>query len=96
MGDKRPYLFIYGENEDNKLIMFNRNDQMKSLLNQFLRETNSIMELDFKKITFMHRNTILNKPENLTIAIKEVIKTNTNNNIQIKVLDTNGIIGGIF
>ena len=96
MGDKRPYLFIYGENDDNKLIMYNRNEQMVSLLNQFLRETNSIMELDFKKITFMHHNTILNKPENLTIAIKEVIKTNTNNNIQIKVLDTNGIIGGIF
>ena len=32
MQDKRPYLFIYGENDDNKLIMYNRNEQMVSLL----------------------------------------------------------------
>ena len=77
MGDKRPFLFSYGE-EENKLIMYNRNEKIQLLLEQFLRETNSIMDLDFKKITFMHRNTILNKPENLIKSINEVIKTNTN------------------
>ncbi len=94
MNGQCPFLFNYGE--ENKLIMYNRDSQIEALLNDFLRQTNSIMNLDFKKITFMHHNIILNKPDNLNKKISEVIRTNTTKNLNIKVIDTNGIIGGLL
>ena len=94
MSGQCPFLFNYGE--ENKLIMYNRDSQIEALLNDFLRQTNSIMNLDFKQITFMHHNIILNKPDNLHKKISEIIKTNTKKNLNIKVIDTNGIIGGLL
>ena len=92
MSDTRRYKFCYG---DTKIISFDRNKTIESLLNQFLTETNSKKTLDPAKIYFMYNSHILNQPDKISKTIKDVLK-GQHAEFKINVTDTEGVIGGHF
>ena len=92
MGDVRSFKFCYG---DIKIINYNRNNTIESLLNEFLSQTNSIRTLDPSKIYFMYNSHILNQQKKIKKPIKDVFRGATHE-FKITVTDTEGVIGGYY
>ena len=62
------------------------------MLLDFLGKTNSKMTLDPKQITFLFAGRVINQENDLKKTVGEIFKKK--NNIPIKVIDTNDVIGG--
>lgn len=79
--------------EDRKEITINQNERVSKLLDMFLTQTDSVMEKDPQKIVFFYGAKVINSPEYINKTLREMKFKNVT---IIKVLDTNGIIGGFF
>ncbi len=66
---------------------------MEKILWQFLRESNSILDLSTDKIQFIYKSKILNSPLYLKKKAKEIFRLLDHNNL-IQVKDPGDIIGG--
>ena len=89
------FKFHTDEDDKDRDITFSKESTIEELLFHFLTLTNSIMTLDQDKIVFMNKAKIMNKPENL----KKKIGSYFNNSVkmvEIKVLDTGNVLGGII
>lgn len=80
-------------NKEETSIEINQDETLYNLLYSFLSKTNSIIEMNVSKITFLFSSKILNKPDNLQ---KSITSLKLKNNSSIKVIDTSDIIGGRF
>ena len=81
------------EDINKKTFEFMSNITIKDMLLNFLSQTKSKMTLDTKEITFLFAGRVLNQENDLKKTIAEIFKKK--NNIPIKVIDTNDVIGGI-
>ena len=85
------FKFIY---QEQKIIEYDKNKTVESLLVEFLRQTNSKIELSIEKINFLYNSKILNKKDILPKQIKDVLKGNFAE-FPIRVIkDIGNIIGG--
>lgn len=73
-------------------IVFPKTTKIEDALIQFLKKTNSIIELKPEKIIFICRNILLNRPENLKKSLFEIGKYYRD--IVVKVYDNVGVTGG--
>ncbi len=89
------FKFHTDEDDKDRDITFSKESTIEELLFHFLTLTNSKMTLDQDKIVFMNKAKIMNKPEYL----KKKIGSYFNNSVkmvEIKVLDTGNVLGGII
>ena len=85
------FKFFY---QEQKIIEYDRNKTVESLLVEFLRQTNSKIELAIEKINFLYHSKIINKKDILPKQIKDVFKGEFAE-FPIKVMkDLGNIIGG--
>ena len=94
------YKFIFNYNSGNKVLIYQNNKTIKSLLERFLTETNSKMVLAHDEIQFIYNSKILNTDDGLKKNINELFKPKIIKGqkvflFTIKVLETSNIIGGI-
>lgn len=82
-------LFVY--HEKSIFLKFPKTTKIKDALTKFLKESNSINDLSPERITFLFKNKILNKEQNLEKSLLQIFKGYNN---QIKVLDECNVIGG--
>ena len=80
------------EIQDNKYL-FDTSITIREMLNDFLKQTNSIITLDPVKITFMFGPKLLNTDKVLDMKVGKVF--NSQNNKLIKIIDNEKIVGGI-
>ena len=89
--DIRMFKFFY---QEQKIIEYDRNKTVESLLVEFLRQTNSKIELAIEKIKFLYHSKIINKKDILPKLIKDIFKGDFIE-FPIKVMkDIGNIIGG--
>ena len=74
-------------------MAFPKTTKIEDALIQFLKKTNSIIELNPENISFVHGPIILNRPENLKKSLFGIFKPKDRRKI-VKVFDYGGIKGG--
>ena len=80
------------EDINKKIFEFDTTLTIENMLLDFLGKTNSKMTLDPKQITFLFAGRVINQENDLKKTVGEIFKKK--NNIPIKVIDTNDVIGG--
>ena len=80
------------EDINKKFFEFDTTLTIENMLLEFLGKTNSKMTLDPKQITFLFAGRVINQENDLKKTVGEIFKKK--NNIPIKVIDTNDVIGG--
>ena len=75
-----------------KEIYFSKNTIVNNTLIQYLKITNSKIELSPKKIVFMYYNILLNNEKNLNKRLSDLNFKNDKN--YVRVVDTYDIFGG--
>jgi hypothetical protein len=75
-------------------INANSSSKVKDVLLEYLRKRNCQENLDPSIVTFVSKGIILNKGENLNKELGKVFRNKIEGNFQIKVMDTENIIGG--
>ena len=80
------------EDINKRTFEFLSNLTIETMLREFLSKTNSKDTLDTKQITFLYAGRVINQENDLKKTIGEIFKKK--NNIPIKVIDTNDVIGG--
>ena len=80
------------EDINKRTFEFLSNLTIETMLREFLSKTNSKNTLDTKQITFLYAGRVINQENDLKKTIGEIFKKK--NNIPIKVIDTNDVIGG--
>lgn len=91
----KKYVKFKREGEDSsalKVYEFDSSITVREMLNQYLRDTNSISTLDPEKITFMSKSILNNKPEILDKPLSKQFKNIVN--VMITIIDNGGVIGG--
>ncbi len=79
------------EEINKQMFEFDSSDNIRGILNSFLKKTNSKNELSLEKIQFVYKGKLLNSPQFLEKNAKEIFRFQ---NHKIKVWDVNNIIGG--
>ena len=79
------------ESINKQLFTFDSNITIKEMLNDFLKKTNSKIELQSEDIQFIYKGKILNTPNYLNRFVGDIFKLN---NHKVKVWDSKNIIGG--
>ena len=96
MNDSIHLSFTLGAKNLNKDYQLNTSMTVRQVIEQFLKDTNSIMKYTTNDISFSCNSKILNKEENLDkplskVLTKSVLKTG---NAVVKIYETIDIIGG--
>ena len=81
------------EDINKKTFEFDTTMTVENMLLEFIGKTNSKMTSDPKQITFLFAGRVINQENDLKKTVGEIFKKK--NNIPIKVIDTNDVIGGI-
>jgi hypothetical protein len=79
------------EEINKQLFLFASNITIKEMLNNFLQQTNSKIELHSDNIQFIYKGKILNTPSFLDKKVGEIFRLS---NHKVKVMDSKNIIGG--
>jgi hypothetical protein len=79
------------EEINKQLFLFASNITIKEMLNNFLQQTNSKIELHSDNIQFIYKGKILNTPAFLDKKVGEIFRLS---NHKVKVMDSKNIIGG--
>ena len=97
MSDSIHCVFVPEAKDYKKIYDFKTSITVRQIIENYLRDTNSIMDYKIDSITFMSNSQVLNKDDNLDKPLSEVIKKSVlrTGTIKIKVFETIDILGGI-
>ena len=77
-----------------KNMEFTKDTKVKDALIEYLKSTNSKIDLSPERIKFLWIASILNNQINLDKSLEQIFKKRTTNNFKIKVIDIENSIGG--
>ena len=91
---KKGVKFQHNKNGDieKKIYEYDNSCTIRDMLTDFLQKNNSKITLDPGKITFMFGGILNRNDEILNRTVGEIFKNR--NNVTVKVIDTENIVGG--
>ena len=89
------YIIYFRSSEYDKVMVFSKDTIVKDVLTQYLKETNSIIDLSLNKYTFVYRASILNSDKYLNKSLLELFKYRKNQRHVIRILISNSISAGV-